>query len=354
MDNTSNSIADKFFQKTTFDEKEALTKITQQCDFISQQVIGKSSWWGSKKIGAIRYQGIYQGKPAILKIQGVKPEISEIYMIKSFAQNNQSQIIRPPQLYFTIPWTEKNKFEALIMEYVRGPKIITSGQLQTEKTVKEFYQVFKEYRNHCRQHPWIAKRQQILHPKENFQKWQAASKKIYPLHPYREKNDSKLINKATQAIWRFWKRERLEFQHGHFSGEDLIKNKKGEIVLFSNLYWSWRPPFYDAVFAYHWFMYSLAEIPYITPQIIEEQRNLWLKEIFSLKEAQSQRGKILLKVVLLERASAGLIIDSLTINPQLTCAAYLVKSTRNQVVFLTKEIEKFANNNESLLFPKYS
>lgn len=334
VNHLGNSIADKFFQKTIFNEKEALSKITQQCDFIPQQIISKSSWWGSKKIGAIRYQGIYQGKPAILKIQAVKPKTSEIYMIKSFAQNNQSQIIRPPQLYFTIPWTEKNKFEALIMENVRGPKIIIGGKLQTKKTIREFYQIFKEYRGHCRQHPWVTKKQSITRPQENFQKWQAASKKIYPLHPYREKNDLKLVNKAAKIIWRFWKREKLEFQHGHFSGEDLIKAKRGEVILFSNLYWSWRPPFYDAVFAYHWFMYSLAEIPNINPQIIEEQRNLWLKEIFSLKEAQSQRGKTLLRIALLERASAGLIIDSLTINPHLPSASYLVESTRNQVKLL--------------------
>jgi len=34
----------------------------------------------------------------------------------------------------------------------------------------------------------------------------------------------------------------LEFVHGHFDLGDLIRTKAGQVVLFSNLFWSWRVP----------------------------------------------------------------------------------------------------------------
>jgi hypothetical protein len=100
--------------------------------------------------------------------------------------------------------------------------------------------------------------------------------------------------------------------------------------LLSNLYWSWRPPLYDAVFGYHWYIYSLAQVEGITPEAVEAQRTLWLKHIKALPQAQGDNNK-LLRLALLERAAAGLNLDALSVDPQKPITEYLVQATREQV-----------------------
>lgn len=62
-------------------EKEVLEDASKRLNFISIKLIDRSHWWSSKEIGAFRYEGNFKGKKAVLKIQGVKPITSEIYMI---------------------------------------------------------------------------------------------------------------------------------------------------------------------------------------------------------------------------------------------------------------------------------
>ena len=120
----------------------------------------------------------------------------------------------------------------------------------------------------------------------------------------------------------------LEFVHGHFSVEDLIY-QGDEVVLFSNLFWKWKYPFYDTVFGYHWFMYELGNVRGITPDQIEQQRELWLSQLPDLP---------LVKAALLERAIAGLIIDNFLADKNKPIVKYLVDSTRGQIRKLMLEL----------------
>jgi hypothetical protein len=90
-------------------EEEVLVDATKKTGFIPNKLIGRSSWWDSKEIGAFHYSGKYKGKKAVLKIQGVKPSISEIYMINSFAKANKSKLIRPPHLYAFLNWNDEKR-----------------------------------------------------------------------------------------------------------------------------------------------------------------------------------------------------------------------------------------------------
>jgi len=87
--------------------------------------LSQSRWWGSEEIGAFTYKGEFRGLPALLKVQGVKPETSEAFMIESFERANRSQLVRPPRLYFTVPWSDTDGFEALILEYINGSKVVS-------------------------------------------------------------------------------------------------------------------------------------------------------------------------------------------------------------------------------------
>ena len=86
------------------------------------KLVSRSAWWGSSEIGAFHYAGEFEGKKAVIKIQGVKPSLSEIYMIDSFTQTNESKIIRPPYLYTHLPWDDQKRYEALVLEFIEGQR----------------------------------------------------------------------------------------------------------------------------------------------------------------------------------------------------------------------------------------
>lgn len=297
--------------------------------FVPESVIWRSDYYGTGKIGSIHYLGKYLGEKAVLKVQGAKPAVSEAWMIERCQSQNNSRILRPPHVLETIPWNDTNGFEVLIMEYAQGPKIIESGRLVTQSEVDKFFDIYQEYRQKMRNTPWLSRPEMDVD--RHFDKLFQLAKKIKPLSPFRQHEDAQLANQAREMLKGIWLSAELEFQHGHFSAEDLIC-QGDQIVLFSNLFWQWKFPFYDTVFAYHWVMYTLAQVPEISPDRIEEQRQIWLAAIAVLPQAQSAAQKKLLGAALLERAVAGLLVDGFSyIEEKNPIAEYLIDSTRTEV-----------------------
>jgi hypothetical protein len=101
---------------------------------------------------------------------------------------------------------------------------------------------------------------------------------IHPNHPYRRPEDEEICDKALGVLEKSYLGVDLEFQHGHFSYDD-VRQQGESVVLLSNLYWSWRPPLYDAIFGYHWFIYHLGNVHGMTPSKVEQQRELLLAEL---------------------------------------------------------------------------
>lgn len=312
---------------------QIVDEISKKCAFVPDQILSTSSWWNqSAGVGAFHFSGKFEDKPAALKVQGVKPATSEVYMINSFAGQNKSKIIRPPYVYASFQWDEEEKYEAFILEDV-GKKLVVN--VPTTKTeVDNFFGLYREYRNNCINDPWLEKPSIDLGPviKSRFDEWIKASRKIFPNHPFREPGDENLILMAVEILTKNKEWLKPEFVHGHFSARDLFEVNK-EVVVLSNLYWSWRMPYYDLIFAYHWFMYDLASVENMTPKFIEEQRNLWLDKIKSVAT-----NKKLLKYALLERAAAGLNLDSLSIDTKKTITKYLVDRTRDILKELIEEL----------------
>jgi hypothetical protein len=334
-----NFIAESFLQGSDLNKRigKIIKEISQETGFIADGQTQTSGWWGSKIIGAFHRHGKYQGKAAVLKVQGIKPNTSEIEMIKSFEAQNKSQIIRPPKLYATIPWSDEKRYEALIMEDVGDKKVIDAPTNSDE--VKRFFRIFKEYREKCRNCPWLERPGISIGEmiKTRFEKWKKSSLEIYPDHPFRNSDDMQLIDQVIKFLVEKYSGIEWEFQHGHLSDSDLYIEANGQIAVLSNLYWSWRAPFYDAVFAYHWFIYHLADMKEITPEEIEKQRKLWLDKIYEL----FGKDKGLLKLALLERAIAGLNLDALSVDIKSPVASYLIERTRKNVISLMEEINEF-------------
>ena len=299
------------------------------------KLIERSAWWGSAEIGAFAYLGEFRKREAVLKIQGVKTETAEAEMITGFARTNRSKVLRPPHLLDSLPWDNEQRYEALVMEYVDGKRVVKTPT--TSQELEEFFSLFKDYRKNCRSNPWLEKPNKTLSEQvfENFQTWKKISRKIYPSHPLRDRADEGLIDQTVDLLTSEYSQVASEFQHAHLSEADLVRVDE-EVVVLSNLYWLWRAPFYDAVFGYHWFMYHLNDVYGITSGEVESQRGLWLGTIIDL--AKTDEEKRLLNLALLERAAAGLNLDALSTDPEIPISKYLVKATREQIKSLTREL----------------
>jgi len=315
-------------------EEEILREVSKEIDFTPQKLLKRSSWWTSREIGAFHYLGNYKGKQAVLKIQGIKPETSEIYMIESFAKVNKSKILRPPHLYLTIPWDDNKRYEVLVMEHIVGYPIVN---LPTNKLeIDKFYQLFENYRNNCLNDSWVEKPKEKISEKieKNFSKWRESSFKLYPSYPLRNSKDKDLIDQAVQILIKEYQGIEPVFQHPHLTEWDLYK-VRDQVVVLSNLYWGWRAPLYDAIFGFHWFKYHLIDVQNITTQKIDEQISLWQAKIENLAEVKNNQK--LYKLAMLERYAAGLNLDALSVDPINPVSEYLVEFTRRELHKLISE-----------------
>jgi hypothetical protein len=325
-------------------ESEILLEISRSTGFIPQENIWRSTYWG-KNLGASHWLGIYLGKKSVLKIQGIEPDISEIYMIDEFSKQNRSKLIRPPLIYTKIKWDSKNNYEAIITEYVGGDKVINDGQIISRDNIKKFLSYYQEYRTNCvPSKPWLPKPDTgSTDITKALDALISSSHKAYPENSFRENEDTVLAKEAYAVLSKVYNGVDLEFVHGHFSCKDLIyKDKeKKNVVLFSNLFWKWRYPYFDAVFAYHWFMYELSHVKNITPKEVEEQRKIWIEEIYNVTGADaSKKIKTLVDAAFLERSVAGFILDSFLCDPRKEISKYLYEASKNEARRLIRELEK--------------
>lgn len=323
----------------TLSEEKIVKDIFEITGFIAEKNIWRSSYWGSNQIGASHWLGKYNNKNSVLKIQGAKPEISEIYIINEFSKQNKSKQVRPPAIYENILWDDKKGYEAIICEHASGDRVIMDGVMTTTEKVKTFFSYFKEYRNNCiPKKPWLAKPSEPIDFDAALDRLVSNSNRAYPDGTFRDRGDIKLAKKSYDALSNVYKDTDLEFMHGHFSCKDLIYENKNsdKVVLFSNLFWKWKQPFADYVFAYHWFMYELSNVIGITELQVESQRRIWLDEIHKIVEEKDLR---LLNAALLERSVAGFMIDSFLCDPKKPISKYLYESSKNEARRLIEEIE---------------
>jgi hypothetical protein len=69
-----NEISQQFLEGSDLQEREntVLEEASKILNFSPIKLLGRSSWWTPKAIGAFHFLGKCQGKNTILKIQGIK------------------------------------------------------------------------------------------------------------------------------------------------------------------------------------------------------------------------------------------------------------------------------------------
>lgn len=323
--------------------KKILGRISHEHNFIPDEtMLSKSQLWERPgKVGAIHFAGIIttesEKRRAVLKIQGVKPSISEADNIEEFQKQNKSNIIRPPLIYVHIPWVDEEQFEAFIMEEVDGKPVIVNHPASDEE-LNSFFKLYEEYRAKCFSKSWLKKPESYRY-KENFDKWIAATDFAREKDRFKGRQDMKLAAEGVEILESQIKLADLEFMHGHFQPGDLIVIQSDQVVLFSNLLWGWRIPLYDAVFAYHWWMLGMEHAEDFSESLLEKERRRWLDKIYSLSTVKSRPdGERYLKLALLERAIPALMVDRYLMDQIKPSAEIVAKAARRELRNLVAEL----------------
>lgn len=302
--------------------QELLVEIKNKTGFIVNDQVSyrTSTWWRTGKIGAVIIEGQIriadETKLAVLKIQGTKPNISEADQIHQFQAQNKSQIIRPPHIYAHLPWDEASQFEAIVFEKINGSKVLDSLPAKTNQ-LNQFFHYYQEYRQHCLNQAWLEKPKTYSY-RQQLAGWREAVAEQAKDRKYKLSVDQQLLDRAISFLDKHLKIENFTFQHGHVSTKDFVTAADGQIILLSNLFWGWRLPGYDAIFAYHWHMLGMEHVENLSPTMLVAERDKWLTHIYNTSPLSSPNNEEEIKhgqlrsqidLALLERTLAALLVD---------------------------------------------
>ena len=237
-------------------------------------------------------------------------------------------------MYTHIPWDNEKHFEALIIERARGNPVIVNNPPEDEE-IDKFFNLYEEYRANCRQTPWVAKPKKYSY-REHVDRWLSIVERQRSADKLGREEDWDLMEKGIGIVEEEIERVGLEFVHGHFTSGDLIQVNENEIVLFSNLFWGWRVPFYDAVFEYHWKTLWLEKVKNLPPELVEKERKRWFDKVFTLSEMQSERGIRKINLALLERAVPALMVDRFFLDQNKESTKIVVEECRKELKRLIK------------------
>lgn len=305
-----NKITEKYFEHANFagHEKRVLNEITNKTNFQPEKEIFRGQIYDKDKVGSLIYKGIWQDKPAALKIQGLQPDVDEIDMISRFNNQNESAKIRLPKLYDGSKWNKQDGYGYLLLEYIDAPQIYQPPFANSEQ-IKDFCALYQEYRTKCLREPFVERepneQSSLVFTAQRVSHWVKIAQTKGHLAEAEVKNVEKFLSLAGRHLPSM----KMEFMHGHFTYDDIFKLSDDEYVLMSNLFWSYRPEFYDTTFHLWAGIKSLRDQSMTVEQVIEYLQN-WLEEYKNLpvimQDADFERK---FNMMMAERCVGALLVD---------------------------------------------
>lgn len=282
-----NKITEKYFEQEDFSqrEKEVLEVVCAETGFAPQEEIFRGVIYDADKVGSLIYKGVWKHgdteRPAVLKLQGLQPEVDEIDILGAFAAQSESSRVRLPELYAGKKWNAQEGYGYLLLEYVGAPQIYTNP-LATEQQIAAFCDFYTEYRlNAVREafvEPEVNSSKVAEYAEKRMRHWatiaeaqgNATPEDIASVERYVE-----VIKEVTSADVAM----DMEFQHAHLTADDIFDMGDGpegrEYVLMSNLFWGWRPQWYDTTF-HLWAGIKAVRSTEVTVEHIMEYIQKWL------------------------------------------------------------------------------
>ncbi len=306
----SNQITEKYFNPPDLQnhEQKILAEILSQTNFQIEREIFRGQIYDKNKVGSLIYKGIWEQKPAVLKIQGLKPEIDETDIIKKFNSQNLSTKIHLPKLYKSVHWNNHNNYGYLISEFIEAP-LIYSEPLANSTERQDFCNFYQEYKTKCLSKPFWKQDKNEQSSLDFTQKRVAHWTKISQSKNDFEPRDLPRLVEFSSLAQKILPSISIEFMHGHLTAADITKISPNKYVLMSNLFWSWRPEFYDTTFHLWMGIKSLRDLKIKSPQIIDYLED-WLasyKKIPVISSDPNFEKKF--NIMMLERCVGAFLLD---------------------------------------------
>jgi len=304
-----NIITGKYFKQNDFSqrEKEVLEQILKETGFKPKKEIFRGIIYEKNKVGSLIYKGEYKKKSAVLKLQGLEPEIDEVEMINKFMRQNMSLLVRAPILYFYKKWSKGRGYGFQISEYINAPKIFEMP-FATKEEMEEFGKFYQDYRTLALTIPWLkpATKNSLEFTLKRIENWRKISEykkrlKKEDYIPFLEKFDS-LAKEHFLSI-------PLIFCHRHITANDIYKMSDNSFVLFSNLFWSYCSQWYELAFNIWACMQHIRNIDYSFKEwinYVEKWRQCYYQIPVVKKDKDFDRK---LNIILLERTMGAILVD---------------------------------------------
>lgn len=305
-----NKITEKYFEYAASDHQiqNALKNILIKTEFKPEKELFRGQIYDTDKVGSLIYKGIWQNQPAVLKIQALQPEIDEIDMIEGFTVQNASKIIRLPKLFDGLKWNASDGYGYLILEYIDAPKIYQPPFANT-KQIKDFCALYQDYKTNCIRKSLFTKEpnelSSLVYSSQRISHWIKIAQTKGQLSDMAVKYAEKYLSIAGRHLPTI----AMEFMHGHFTYDDIYKLSDNEYVLMSNLFWSYRPEYYDATFHLWAGIKSLRDRSIGTEQIINYLQS-WIeayKKLPAIKRSNDFERKF--NVMMAERCVGAILVD---------------------------------------------
>lgn len=266
-----NEITGKYFEQEDFStrEREVLQEVCSELDFTPEVEIFRGVIYDADKVGSLIYRGKWNSsKPiqAVLKLQGLQPEVDEIDVLQRFGQQSHSERVRLPHLYAGQHWNAEKGYGYLLLEYINAPQIYTHP-FANEKQITAFCDFYQEYRNQALQEAFFPQTENeldtVAYTTSAVKHWTtvALAQREARLQEVGspesaivgvEEQDIALTDVLLKAMKQTSYTMGMEFQHAHLSADDIFdmgeSDNGHEYVLMSNLFWGYRPQWYDTTF----------------------------------------------------------------------------------------------------------
>lgn len=304
-----NRITEKYFTQGDFSQREieVVKEIVQETGFELEEEIFRGVIYEKNKVGSLIYKGKYKEKPAVLKIQGLKPEIDEAKMVRNFIRQNRSLIVRVPELYSYKEWNKDRGYGFLIGEHIGGRKIFKMP-FATEDQMRDYGKFYQEYRSLTLNRPWIEQEAEnsLKYTLGRIDNWRKISEHKGRL---KEEDYVPFLERFKTLANRYFPSIPLMFCHRHLSANDVYKMPDGSYVLLSNLFWSYCLQWYELAFNFWACMQHIRNIDYRLDNLLEylESWRKHYKQIPVVREDKEFDRK--LDINLLERTMGAILVD---------------------------------------------
>ena len=301
-----NRITEKYFTQGDFSQREieVIKEITQKTGFKLEEEIFRGVIYEKDKVGSLIYKGDYKGKVAILKIQGLQPEIDEVEMMKRFMEQNRSSKARVPEVYTYKKWDKDTGYGFLIIEYVEGSKIFEMP-FATENQMRDYVAFYRQYRVLALVDPWVKPEVEnsLKYTMGRIENWRKISEHKGRLE---KKDYIPFLEEFKPLAEKYFP---LVFCHRHLSANDVYKMPDDSYVLFSNLFWSYCPQWYELAFNFWACMQHIRDTSYALDSLLEylEEWRKHYKQISVVREDKDFDRK--LNINLLERTMGAILVD---------------------------------------------